>query len=145
MKLIIPAAALIFSSAVMAQAAEPVTAPIPKSSVEVFHIVPGQHEAFLNMLARIEAACLSVGLEPSQLYIHDSGASWDFILIKRENQDPQKIVALFEILHKEGFRSGPDYFFESRKMFTSHEDTSALGLTTATDYLATRKANRSDH
>ena len=130
-------AALTFSPLV--RGAEPASAPIPKASIEVFHIAPGQHEAFLKMLMQIEELSVQVGLEPSQLYIHDSGASWDFILIKPQNQDEKKMAALFQKLSEANLPSGPDYFFESRKMFSSHEDTVALGPTTATAYMATRR------
>jgi hypothetical protein len=121
------------------QAAEPASTPLPVSSIEVFRIAPGQHENFLKTLQQVEAASQEVGLKPKQLFVHDSGASWDFILIQSEKQDPEKVAALFKLLKERGFPSGPDYFFESRKQFAWHEDTSALGPTTATDYLATRK------
>lgn len=140
MKSMLLCAALLATAISSAQAAEPAqAAPIPTSTVEVFRIVPGQHEAFLNTLAQIEAASDSVGLQPNQLYIHQNGASWDFILIKPHGQDPKKYAAMVEILRKAGFPSGPDYFFESRKQYAWHEDTEALGPTSATDYLATRK------
>lgn len=125
--------------AALTQAAEPTPASLPVSSIEVFRIAPGQHENFLKQLAQVEAASKQVGLKPKQLFVHDSGASWDFILIQSEKQDPEKVAALFKLLHEQGFPSGPDYFFESRKQFAWHEDTSALGPTTATEYLATRK------
>lgn len=137
MKSVLIAAALFAAGLPPAQAADPV--PLPKSSIEVFHIAPGQHENFLKTLAQVEAFSRQVGLEDNELYIHDSGASWDFILVKRHGQDPKKYAALVELMRKANMPSGPDYFFESRKMFASHEDTEALGPTTATDYLATRK------
>lgn len=139
MKSILLCVALLTTGISSAQAAEPAPAAIPTSTIEIFHIVPGQHETFLNTLAQIEAASESVGLEPNQLYIHEHGASWDFILIKPHGQDPKKYAAMVEILRKAGFPSGPDFFFESRKTYASHEDTEALGPTSTTAYLATRK------
>lgn len=124
-------------AATLTHAAEP--NPLPQSSIEVFRIAPGEHENFLKTLAQVEAASKQVGLKPKQLFVHDSGASWDFILIQSEQQDPKKVAALFKLLQEQGFPSGPDYFFEARKRFAWHEDSSALGPTTATDYLATRK------
>lgn len=142
MKSLAVTALIIAGSVSQALAAEPAAKPIPKSSIEVFHIAPGQHENFLKTLMQVEALSKEVGLEPNDLYIHDSGASWDFIIIKREGQDPQRIAALFKKLQEAGFPSGPDYFFESRKTFASHEDTQALGPTTATAYMATRKQKK---
>jgi len=46
-----------------------------------------------------------------------------------------------DLLHKQGAPSGPDYFFNIRKMIAEHTDTTAIGPTTATAYLATRKPN----
>jgi hypothetical protein len=118
-------------------AAEP--ADLPESSVEIFRIAPGQHEAFLKLLADTEAAKAQVGMQPDQLYIHQDGASWDFVLIKAKGQDPAKWKQVADILHAKGHPSGPDYFFMIRKMIAEHTDTSAIGPTTATAYLATRK------
>lgn len=140
MKSLLLAAALLSGGIAAVQAAEPAPPEeMPKSTIEVFHIVPGQHENFLNKLAETEAAARAAGLADNELYIHEQGGSWDFILIKRHGQDPQKYQAFVKSLRDAGFPSGPDYFFESRKMYASHEDTEALGPTTATDYLATRK------
>jgi hypothetical protein len=114
-------------------------ADLPESSVEIFRIAPGQHEAFLKLLADTEAAKVQVGMQPDQLYIHQDGASWDFVLIKAKGQDPAKWKQVADILHAKGHPSGPDYFFMIRKMIAEHTDTSAIGPTTATAYLATRK------
>lgn len=114
------------------------TPDIPRSIIEVFHIAPGQHEAFLERIAQQERAAKAVGLDPGDLYIHEAGASWDFVLVKPLGQDDGKWEQMMEILHDEGYPSGPDFFFEFRRMYTSHEDTYVLGPTRATDYLATR-------
>lgn len=140
MKSILLTLALVTAGASLAQAADDAApAPLPTSTIEIFHIVPGQHEAFINMLIQLDKAADAVGLKPNQLYIHEHGGSWDFILVKPHGQDPKKYAAMSELLRKEGFPSGPDYFFESRKIYASHEDTDALGPTTAAAYLATRK------
>ena len=124
-----------------APAATPAAEPenLPESSVEIFRITPGQHEAFLKLLADTEAAKVQVGMQPDQLYIHEDGASWDFVLIKAKGQDPAKWKQVAAILHAQGHPSGPDYFFMIRKMIAEHTDTTAIGPTTATAYLATRK------
>ena len=126
-------------------AAHPAAAPaaqpedLPESAGEIFRIAPGQHEAFLKLIADTEAAKVQVGMQPDQLYIHEDGASWDFILIKAKGQDPAKWKQVSDILHAKGHPSGPDYFFMIRKMIAEHTDTTAIGPTTATAYLATRK------
>jgi hypothetical protein len=120
-----------------AAAAEPQD--LPESAVEIFRIAPGQHEAFLELIKATEAAKAQVGMQQDQLYIHEDGASWDFILIKAKGQDPAKWKQVADILHAQGHPSGPDYFFMIRKMIAEHTDTTAIGPTTATAYLATRK------
>src|ERR1700704_1479381 len=97
-----------------APAAEP--AALPESSVEIFRIAPGQHENFLKMLAETDAVMTEVGLPPSQLYIHEDGASWDFILVKPHGLDEKKWKLAAEKLRQSGHPTGPDYFFTIRKM-----------------------------
>jgi hypothetical protein len=139
MKPIVLAAALLGFSQTVVYAAEP--APLPESSVEIFRIAPGQHENFLKMLAETEAVMAEVGLPATQLYIHEDGASWDFILVKPHGQDEKNWKLASELLRKKGHPTGPDYFFMIRKMIAEHTDTTAIGPTSATEYLATRKAN----
>lgn len=111
---------------------------MPRSVIEVFHIAPGQHEAFLERIAQQERAAQAVGLDPGDLYIHEAGASWDFVLVKPLGQDDALWDQMMSRLHAEGYPSGPDFFFEFRTFYTAHEDTYVLGPTRATDYLATR-------
>jgi hypothetical protein len=136
MKRILLTAVLMGLSQTAAYAAD--AAPLPESSVEIFRIAPGQHENFLKMLAETEAVMAEVGLPQSQLYIHEDGASWDFILVKPHGLDEKKWQLVSEKLRKSGHPTGPDYFFTIRKMIAEHTDTTAIGPTTATAYLATR-------
>jgi hypothetical protein len=136
MKRIVLAAVLFGLSQTGGFAAEP--AALPESSVEIFRIAPGQHENFLKMLAETDAVMTEVGLPPSQLYIHEDGASWDFILVKPHGLDEKKWKLAAEKLRQSGHPTGPDYFFTIRKMIAEHTDTTAIGPTTAAAYLATR-------
>lgn len=123
----------------LANAAEtPAPKELPKSTIEVFRIAPGQHEEFLNSIAHAERVAKRLGIQLDDLYIHDGGASWDFILVKRHGTDPAKWDEMIRILRSEGYPGGVDYFLWSRKMFAHHEDTTAIGPTTATEYLSTR-------
>ena len=137
MKPIVLVAALLSLGTASTYAADP--APLPESAVEIFRIAPGQHENFLKMIAQTEAAMAQAGLQPDQLFIHEDGANWDFILVKVKGQDEKKWKIASDILHKQGVPTGPDYFFMIRRMMVDHTDTTAIGPTTATAYLATRK------
>jgi hypothetical protein len=138
MKSILLAVAALSLAATLAHAEEP--KPLPESSVEIFRIAPGQHENFLKLLAQTEVAMKQAGLEMPQLFIHQDGGSWDFILVKPHGLDEKKWQIANDILHKQGMPTGPDYFFMIRKMIAEHTDTQAYGPTTATAYLGSRKS-----
>ncbi len=137
-KSIVLTATLMSLSAALAYAAA-TPDELPESAVEIFRMAPGQQEAFLKEPARTEAAMTTAGLTQSQLFIHEDGASWDFVLVKPIGQDKAKWKIANDILHKQGEPTGPDYFFMIRKMIAEHTDTTAIGPTTATAYLASRK------
>ena len=56
--------------------------------VEIYHIAPGKHEAFLRSIARYDEVNAAAGLPPRQLYVHSDGASWDFLLIQPAEYPP---------------------------------------------------------
>jgi len=107
--------------------------------VEIYRIAPGQHTAFLEAIAKFDQANKMAGLPPRQLYVHQDGASWDFMLIQPADTPDDKKAALGEAWEKLGLPSGADFFLSFRQFIASHEDTFVSGPTTAADYLATRK------
>ena len=76
--------ALVFLT-VQAFAAEP-----PRMLVEIYHIAPGQHTAFLVAIAKYDEANRIAGLPPRQLYVHSDGASWDFLFIQPARLHPTR-------------------------------------------------------
>ena len=128
------ALAVVFLS-VQAFAAEPV----PKMLVEIYHIAPGQHTAFLEAIAKYDEANRIAGLPPRQLYVHDDGASWDFMFIQPAETPADKAAALKAAWEKLGLPTGADFFLSFRQYIASHEDTFVNGPTTAADFLASRK------
>ena len=131
--------AMLFALAIAAQlsAAQP-----PKMLVEIYHIAPGQHTAFLEAIAKYDEANRMAGLPPRQLYVHSDGASWDFMLIQPAETPPDKAAALDAAWEKLGLPTGADFFLSFRQYIASHEDTFVLGPTTAADYLASRKSKK---
>jgi len=127
------ALALLFIS-LPALAAEP-----PRMLVEIYHIAPGQHTAFLEAIAKYDEANRIAGLPPRQLYVHDDGASWDFMLIQPAETPADKAAALKAAWEKLGLPTGADFFLSFRQYLASHEDTFVTGPTTAADFLASRK------
>jgi len=113
--------------------------PPSRMLVEIYHIAPGEHQAFLEAIAKYDEANRLAGLKARQLYVHSDGASWDFMLIQPAETPSDKAAALAEAWEQLGLPSGADFFLSFRKFIASHEDTFVLGPTTAADYLASRK------
>lgn len=113
--------------------------PVPRMLVEIYHVAPGQHTAFLEAIAKYDEANRIAGLPPRQLYVHDDGASWDFMLIQPAETPAGKAAALKAAWEKLGLPTGADFFLSFRQFIASHEDTFVNGPTTAADFLASRK------
>lgn len=132
-------AGMCFATTAFAQAA-PVRPEPPKTTVEIYHIAPGQQEAFLRFIARCDAVNAEVGLPARQLYVHSDGADWDYMLIQPAETPADKKAAFDAAWARSGLGSGADFFFAIRKFISSHTDTVTTGPTTAADYLATATA-----
>jgi hypothetical protein len=147
MKFLVLAMVLLGAVPSLALAAPPVptaAAPAPTGAgptsasvaIEIYRIAPGQHEAFLKFIALCDQVNIAAGVPPRQLYVHQDGASWDFLLIQPEDYTPAQDAALRVAGQKLGLPTGANFFFEIRRYITEHTDTAALGPTTAADYLA---------
>jgi hypothetical protein len=119
-----------------AQVAVPPRPDLPEVAIEIYRIAPGQHEAFLKLIAQFDAANKEAGVPPRQLYIHQDGADWDFMFIQPEHLPPGKGELVSKALRRMGVPYDADFFFEVRKFIASHTDTAAVGPTTAADWLA---------
>ena len=111
----------------------------PNTTIEIYRIAPGQHEAFLKEIGRYDEANRLAGVPPRQLYVHSDGADWDFILVQPSHYPPDKQAALDKAWKQLGLPSGADFFLNFRRFIAEHSDTVAIGPTTAQAYLATRK------
>ena len=115
--------------------ADPDEAAGPQSMVEIYRIAPGEHEAFLRFIARCDEANRLAGLPPRALYVHSDGADWDFLLIQPAKTPPARQAALDAAWKKLGLPEGANFFLAFRKFVAEHSDTTAVGPTTAADYL----------
>jgi len=104
--------------------------------VEIYRIAPGKHRAFLEDIARFDEVNASVGLPPRQLYVHQDGASWDFMLIQPAKTPADKAEALEQAWVDMDMPSGADFFLSFRENIQEHTDTFARGPITAADFLA---------
>lgn len=131
-------ATLLAASPAIAQSAPAPTKSFPRSLVEIYRIVPGQHEAFLHFIAKADEVNRKAGLPPRQLYVHSDGEGWDFMLIQPAETPKDKSAAFDAAWNKSGLPSGADFFFEIRKYVAEHSDNFAKGPTTAAEFLASK-------
>ena len=75
LKLILAAAAACaFASPAVGQEA-------PEHIVSLYRAAPGQQVALLKWMARQDRASAAAGVAASQIYVHTSGDSWDYLVI----------------------------------------------------------------
>jgi hypothetical protein len=106
----------------------------PRSDVQIYRAAPGHQRQLLQFLEQQEQAAKAAGLPASQLYIHQSGASWDYVLISPHNTDAQdKAVEAASI--KMGIATGPKMGLQFREHVAEHSDTIAAGPYTVAEWL----------
>jgi hypothetical protein len=139
MKTLIAAAGLALALAAAAPAFAEAPAKPSRMAVEIYRIAPGQQEAFLRLIDLYDQANRAAGLPPRQLYVHQDGADWDFLIIQPEDTTPEQDKLVDAELKRLGAPQGAKFFLEIRKFIASHTDTVASGPTTAGDWLAQLK------
>lgn len=78
---------------------------------------------------------MAAGVAASQIYVHTSGDSWDYLVINPVTTDAQD-DAIDAAAKKMGIANGPRASIEFRTMIASHTDTTANGPQTAAQILA---------
>lgn len=105
--------------------------------VEIYRIAPGQHVAFMRFIALCDQANKDAGLPPRQLYVHQDGAGWDFLLIQPADVTAEQSKALDAAYKRLKLPQGAKFFVAIRQFMLEHSDTFVSGPTTAADWLAT--------
>jgi len=95
----------------------------PRKLVEIYRIAPGQHEAFVRMLALFDEASKEAGIPPRELYVHQDGAGWDFMLIQNADYTDEQSAKIGPAFEKRGLPRGARFFVEFRKLIAEHSDT----------------------
>jgi len=103
--------------------------------VSIYHAAPGHQVALLQWLARQDQIAAAAGTPATQLYVHQDGADWDYVLIQPQ-MTPAQDAAYEGAAKRLGVDVGPRSGIEFRKHIISHSDTMARGPTTAAAYLA---------
>jgi hypothetical protein len=102
--------------------------------IEIYRIAPGQHEAFLRHIALLDQANAEAGLPPRQLFVHQGGASWDFVLLQPAHHTDEENTKLDAAYKKLGIPQGANFFVNFRQYILEHTDTN-VEATTAAEYV----------
>ena len=102
--------------------------------VEIYRIAPGKHEEFLRQIALYDRANAEAGLPPRQLFVHESGAEWDFMLLQPAHHTDEESKKLDAAFKKLGIPQGAKFFVSFRQLIAEHTDTN-VEATTAAEYL----------
>ena len=108
---------------------------VPENIVSLYRAAPGQQVALLKWMARQDQAAQAAGLPASQIYVHTSGDSWDYMVINPVTTKAQD-DAVDAAAKKMGISFGPRASTEFRTMIASHTDTRSNGPMTAAQILA---------
>jgi hypothetical protein len=127
----------LFSTYALAQlpSGSPAAAVQQESQVEIYRIAPGQQEEFLKFVALCDQANKEAGMPPRQLYVHQDGANWDFLIIQPLHTTPEQDKAWYAAATRLGLPHGGNFFLAIRKYVAEHTDTATTGPTTAGDWL----------
>lgn len=130
-KMIVAAAA----ACAVSLASAPAYAEPGRVIVSLYRAAPGQQVALLKWLAQQDKVAQAAGVAPTQIYVHTSGDSWDFVAINPQTTAAQD-DALDAAAKRLGGMSGPRASIEFRKMISTHTDTYANGPMSADQILA---------
>jgi len=103
--------------------------------VSLYRAAPGQQVALLKWMAQQDRASVEAGLPASQIYVHTSGDSWDYMVINPVTTKAQD-DAVDAAAKRLGLAFGPRASIEFRTMIASHTDTTSTGPQTAAQILA---------
>ena len=102
--------------------------------MEIYRIAPGKHEEFLRHVALLDQANAEAGMPPRQLFVHQDGASFDFVILQPAHHTDEQSAKLSAAFKKLGIPGGAKFFVHFRTFISEHTDT-FVERTTAADYL----------
>ena len=106
----------------------------PGATVTLYRAAPGHQVMLLQWLANQDRAAAAAGVPASQLYVHQNGDAWDYLLIVPGRTDAQD-DAVDAAAKRLGIPTGPGVGVDLRKHVAWHTDTLAAGPTSVADYL----------
>lgn len=115
-------------------ASAPVFAESQDMLIEIYRVAPGKHEEFLRHLALLDQANAEAGLPARQLFVHQDGADFDFVLLQPAHHTDEENAKLSAAFKKLGLPQGAKFFVHFRTLIAEHSDT-FVEQTTAAEYL----------
>lgn len=106
-----------------------------RARISIYRVAPGRHLDLLQWLAAREEIAKEAGVPATQLYAHNDGDSWDYLLIWPITTAEQE-RRLDELAVRKGLKTGFAASIEFRQMLASHTDTYASGPMTAGELVA---------
>ena len=126
---------ILAAAAACAFAAPAVGQDTPQAIVSLYRAAPGQQVALLKWMAQQDRASQAAGVAASQIYVHTSGDSWDYLVINPVTTKAQD-DAVEAAAKQMGLATGPRASIQFRTMIAVHTDTMANGPQTAAQILA---------
>jgi hypothetical protein len=113
---------------------------------EMFRMVPGQLEAFVESMALYDQVSIAGGQPPTQLFLHSGGEGWDLLLYKPARPKPTAAqeAAMARKIKELGLATGAIYFLQVRERMADHIHFEASGPTTASEWLAELNRQRAE-
>lgn len=106
----------------------------PGATVTLYRAAPGHQVQLLQWLARQDQAAAAAGVPVGQLYVHQNGDSWDYLLIVADRTEAQD-DAVDAAAKKLGIPTGPGVGIDLRQHVAWHTDTLTAGPMSVADYL----------
>ncbi len=119
----------------MAQRQRPPQSPqTGEAIISIYRAAPGHQEQLLAWLARQDEISRAAGVAPAQLFVHQNGASWDFLIIAPRTT-PAQDEAVEAAARRMRAAAGPRAGLELRQHIAEHTDTFVAGPMTAAEWL----------
>lgn len=110
--------------------------------ISTYRVAPGQHIAFLEWMAGQEAAAQAAGVPVGVWYVHQNGASWDFLQISPDvDLTEEQGAAVDAAAQARGLAIGPAGGIQLRQYVAEHSDTFAAGPMSAAELLDGARGN----
>jgi hypothetical protein len=106
-----------------------------RARISIYRVAAGRHLDLLKWLAAREDVAKEAGVPATQVYAHNDGDSWDYLLIWPITT-PEQDRKVDELAARKGLKTGFAASLEFRQMLSSHTDTFASGPMTAAELVA---------